>query len=53
MMRGIMDHIRSMQEKVLSGECETGEMYMRAASKGVPLEANGEDRTIPSRRALP
>ena len=53
MMRGIMDHIRSMQEKALWGGCETGEMYMKAASKGVPLEANGEDRTLPSRRALP
>ena len=36
---------------MLSGMCESG--YMHAASKGVPLKTNGEDRTLPSRRALP
>jgi transposase-like protein len=53
MIRDVMDRIRSLQEKVLSGECETDELYVRAGSKGVPLETNGEERTLPSRRGLP
>ena len=53
MIRAMMDQIQSLQEKVLSGDCETDEMYKKAASKGVRLETNGEDRTLPSRRALP
>lgn len=53
MIRDLMDHIESLQERMLSGDSETDEMYMRTASKGVPLKTNGEDRTLPSRRALP
>ena len=29
------------------------ELYVRAASKGVPLDTNDENRTLPSRRGLP
>ena len=41
MIRGMMDKIRSLQEKMLSGMCKTNELYIRAGSKGVPLETNG------------
>ena len=41
MIRAMMDQIQSLQEKVLSGDCETDELYMKAASKGVRLETNG------------
>ena len=53
MIRGMMDKVRSLQERTLSGTCETDELYVRAGSKGVALETNGEDRTLPSRRGLP
>ncbi len=52
-IRDIMDHILNLQEKMLSGICETDELYVRAASKGVPLSHNDEARTMPSRRGLP
>ena len=52
MIRAMMDQIQSLQENVLSGDSETDELYMKAASKGVRLETNGEDRKLPSRRAL-
>ena len=53
MIRVMMDQIQSLQEKVLSGDGETGEMYMKATSKDVRLETDGRDRTLPVRRALP
>lgn len=53
MIRDVMDRIENLQERMLSGESETDEMYLRTTSKGVPLKTNGEDRTLPSRRALP
>ena len=53
MMRGIMGRIRGLPEKPLKGACETDEAYVKAGSKGVALDTNGEDRTVPSRRGLP
>ena len=53
MMRRIMKQIRDLPEKPLKGTCETDEAYVKAGSKGVSLDANGEDRTVPSRRGLP
>lgn len=53
MMHGIMERIRGPPEKPLKGTCETDEAYVKAGSKGVPLDANGEGRTVPSRRGLP
>ena len=53
MMRGIMGRIHDLPEKPLRGTCETDEAYVKAGSKGVPLDTNGEDRTVPSRRGLP
>lgn len=53
MMRSVMAQIANLPERPLSGTCETDELYIRAGSKGVPLETNGEDRTVPSRRGLP
>lgn len=53
MMRGIMALLANLPEKALSGVGETDELYIRAASKGVPLKTNGEDRILPSRRGLP
>ena len=52
MIRDIMAHICSIPEEMLSGICETDELYIRTASKGVPLKTNGEDRIVPSRRGL-
>ena len=52
-IRALMDQIQSLQEKVLSGDCETDELYVKAASKGIRLDANGGDRTLPGRRVLP
>ena len=53
MMHGIMERIRDLPEKPLKGTCETDEAYVKAGSKGVALDTNGEDRTVPSRRGLP
>ena len=52
MIRDIMARICSLPEEMLSGTCETDELYIRTASKGVPLKTNGEDRITPSRRGL-
>lgn len=53
MIHGIMERIRGLPEKPLKGTCGTDEAYVKAGSKGVPLDANGKDRTVPSRRSLP
>ena len=45
--------IRGLPEKPLKGACETDEAYVKAGSKRVALDTNGEDRTVPSRRGLP
>ena len=52
-MRGIMARIRNLPENLLKGTCETDEAYVKAGSKGVALDTNGGDRTVPSRRGLP
>ena len=49
----MMDQIRNLQERMLWEACETDKLYVQAASKGVPLTTNGEDRILPSRRVLP
>ena len=53
MIRNIMKKIRDLPEKPLKGTNETDEAYVKAGSKGVALDTNGEDRTVPSRRGLP
>ena len=53
MMRDIMRKVSELPEDRLSGTGETDEGYARAGSKGVALNNNGENRTIPSRRRLP
>ena len=53
MIRDMMKKFADLSEKKLSGVGETDEGYIRAGSKGVRLETNGEDRTSPSRRGLP
>lgn len=52
MISGMTDKVCSLYESTAS-TCETNELYARANSKGVPLEANGGDHTLPSRRGLP
>ena len=47
-----MERIRNLSEKPLKGTCEIDETYVKAGFKGVALDTNGEDRTIPSRRGL-
>ena len=51
-MRRIMERIHDLPEKPLKGTCETDEAYVKAGSKGVAPDTNGEDRTAPSRRGL-
>ena len=53
MMRDIMRKVSELPEGKLSGTGETDEGYARAGSKGVALNNNGENRTIPGRRRLP
>ena len=53
MVRDMMKKLTSLPEKKLSGIGETDEGYVRAGSKGVRLDTNGEERTLPSRRGLP
>ena len=53
MVRDMMKKFTELPEKKLSGVGETDEGYVRAGSKGVRLETNGEGRTVPSRRGLP
>ena len=53
MIRNMMKKMRDLPEKPLKGTSETDGAYVKAGSKGVPLDANGEDRTVPSRRGLP
>ena len=53
MMRDIMRKVSELPEGKLSGTGETDEGHIRAGSKGVALNNNGENRTIPSRRRLP
>ena len=53
MMRGIMERIHNLPEKPLRGTCETDEAYVKAGSKGVPLDTNGENRTVPAVAACP
>ena len=53
MMRDIIRKVSELPEGKLSGTGEADEGYIRAGSKGVALNTNGENRTIPSRRRLP
>ena len=53
MMRDIMRKVSELPEGKLSGTGETDEGYIRAGSKGVALNNNGKNRTIPGRRRLP
>lgn len=48
-----MERIRNLPENMLKCICETDEAYVKAGSKGVALDTNGEDRIVPSRRGLP
>ena len=52
MIRNIMKKIRGLPEKPLKGTCEIDEAYFKVRSNGVPLDTNGGDRTVPSRRGL-
>ena len=53
MMHRIMERIRGLPENALRGTCETDEAYVKAGSKGVALDTNGEDsdRSQPPRPA--
>ena len=53
MMRDIVRKVSELPEGRLPGTGETDMGHNRAGSKGVALNNNGENRTIPSRRGLP
>ena len=48
-----MSRIRNLPENLLKGTYKTDEAYIKAGSKGMALDTNGEYRTVPSRRGLP
>lgn len=52
-MRGFMEWIRGLPEKPLKGTTETDGAYVKAGSKGVTLDINGEGWTAPSCRGPP